>query len=237
MQRRLQSVDICRGLAIVAMVVYHALWDLNYFGAISVGIGLEPGWMTAQRAIVTAFLLLSGASLWLAHGAGINWRGFWKREALLVAAALAVSLITWVQFGEYFAYFGILHAIALFSLMALPLLRRPVWVGAALALLVLLLPALWSNPAFNDRGLSWLGFFTETPMTADLVPVFPWFGVTLLGLLGMRLLAGYPALTWHSRNPALAGLAQLGRWSLWIYLVHQPILFTLLGWLVGNRYA
>ena len=220
------SIDVYRGLAILAMVIYHALWDLAYYRLIETGIGTDPAWIGAQRGIVTAFLLLVGAGLWLAHGRGIDWRRFWKRQAIVVAAALGVSAVTWVQFGaDYFAYFGVLHVIALSSLLALPLLRAPAWLVLALALGVLAAPAIWSWDLFNARGLSWIGFFTETPQTADLVPLFPWFGVVLLGMLAMRLGGDAPVFTWRSDSRLLRGLAVAGRWSLVIYLVHQPLLF------------
>jgi uncharacterized membrane protein len=231
---RLQSIDVYRGLAIVVMAAYHASWDLNYFGLISVGIGVDPLWIGLQRGIVTAFVLLAGASLWLAHRERIDWRRFWKRETILIAAAAGVSIVTWFQFGDYLAYFGILHAIALFSLMALPFLRLPVTVVGFVALIVLLLPAAFSGAAFNPRWISWIGFFTTTPPTADLVPVFPWFGVTLLGIAGIRLLARSPAVGWSSGNPAIRSLAQLGRWSLVIYLIHQPVLFAIISWLAES---
>src|SRR5690348_4773912 len=109
---RLQAVDVYRGLAIIAMAAYHTLWDLNFYGLIETGIGVDPLWITIQRSILTAFLLLAGASLTLAHGNGIRWPGFWKREAILVAAAVAVSLATWVEFQSAFAWFGVLHMIA-----------------------------------------------------------------------------------------------------------------------------
>lgn len=234
MSSRLQSVDVYRGFAIVVMVAYHIIWDLNYYGAISVGVGLDWPWISFQRGIVTAFLLLVGAGLWLAHGKGIDWRRFWRREALLIIAAVGVSIVTWFQFGDYFAYFGILHLIALSSLLALPFLAAPLWLGGITAAVVLLLPLL-STPVFNPRGLNWLGFFTETPMTADLVPLFPWFGVVLIGALGMRLLQDTGLFVWRSENVVLRGVAQAGRWSLWIYLVHQPILFAVIGWILSFR--
>ncbi len=224
---RRQSIDVYRGLAILAMAAYHAIWDLNLYGLVEVGIGVDPGWIALQRSILTAFLLLVGAGLALAHGDGVRWRGFWRREALLVAAAAGVSLVTWFQFGDYFAYFGVLHAIALSSLCALPFVRAPLWAAIGTALVVLVLPAVWSDPAFDTRWLSWIGFFTTTPATADLVPMFPWFGVVLIGLAGMRLLAEAPAFTWTSPGRAARGLALMGRWSLVIYLVHQPVLFGL----------
>lgn len=223
---RRQSVDVYRGIAIIAMAAYHLIWDLNYYRLIEIGIGVDALWFTIQRSILTAFLLLVGASLTLAHGDGIRWRTFWRRDAMLVAAAIAVSIGTWFAFGEYFAYFGVLHAIALFCLMALPFIRAPLWIGAATAAAFLLLP-IWSSNLFNPRGLSWIGFFSQTPETADLVPVFPWFGVVLIGMLGMRLWRNVPAFTWSSRNRVLRALAFMGRWSLLIYLIHQPLLFGL----------
>ena len=223
---RLQSIDFYRGLAILAMVAYHATWDLNYYGFISVGIGIDPLWFTIQRSILTAFLLLTGAGLWLAHRDGIDWRRFWRREALLVAAALGVSAVTWFQFGEYFAYFGVLHAIALSSLLALPVIRAPLWAGIGTAVLFLFVPAVFTSELFNTRWLAWIGFFTMVPETADLVPMFPWFGVVLLGLIGMRLFATAPAFTWTTVGLPVGFLARIGRWSLIIYLLHQPLLFA-----------
>ncbi len=98
-QSRRQAIDVYRGLAILAMVAYHATWDLNFYRIIEVGIGVDALWFALQRAILTAFLLLVGAGLWLAHKDGIDWRSYWKRQAILVAAALGVSVVTWFQFG------------------------------------------------------------------------------------------------------------------------------------------
>jgi uncharacterized membrane protein len=222
---RLQSVDVYRGLALVAMAAYHACWDLNYYGLITVGIGEDPVWITAQRSILTAFLLLAGAGLTLGHADGINWRAFLRREALLVGAAIAVSAGTWFLFQDYFAYFGVLHMIALGSLLCLPFVWAPLWAGILVAIAVLALPLLYSSDLFDPRWLNWIGFFKATPETADLVPVFPWLGVMLIGVLGMRVLRAAPAFAWSSLNPIVRGLAFAGRWSLIVYLIHQPILF------------
>jgi uncharacterized membrane protein len=234
-RERRQSIDVYRGLAILGMAAYHATWDLNYYRIIVVGIGVDAVWFVIQRSILTAFLLLAGAGLWLAHKHGIDWRNFWKREAILVAAALGVSAVTWFQFGAFFAYFGVLHAIALSSLLALPLVRAPFWAGLAVAALFLLLPAMFASDLFNTPWLAWIGFFTFVPDTADLVPMFPWFGVVLLGMLGMRLLGDAPAFNWSTGALLARVLAWLGRWSLIIYLVHQPLLFAIItpvaGWM------
>lgn len=222
---RRQSIDVYRGLALLAMAAYHICWDLNYNGLIEIGIGVDPLVIGIQRAILSAFLLLSGASLTLAHGEGIRWRRFWKRELILVAAALVVSIGTWFAFGDELAYFGVLHAMALFALLALPLVVAPAWIGGLVAAAVLVAPLLYSSDAFDPQWLDWIGFFNTIPPTADLVPVFPWFGVFLIGMLGMRLLRSQPAFTWSSRSRIVRAVALLGRWSLLFYLLHQPILY------------
>ncbi len=55
----------------------------------------------------------------------------------------------------------------------------------------------------------------------------------LIGVLGMRLLQGAPAFSWSSRSVAVRGLALVGRWSLIIYLVHQPLLFGIITPIAG----
>ncbi len=238
---RLQSVDFYRGVALIAMAAYHTVWDLAYYGLSEAGIGVDPVWITLQRSILTAFLLLAGASLTLAHGDGVRWRGFWKRELLLIGAAALVSIGTWFLFGPAFAWFGVLHLIALGSLMVLPVLVLPLWAQALVAVVCLGLPVAFSSELFNPPIVDWIGFFTVTPETADLVPVFPWFGVMLIGLIGMKFLRSLPVFTWSSAAWPFRALALLGRWSLLFYLLHQPILFGIItpiaNWVNGQEQA
>lgn len=222
---RLQSIDVYRGVALAVMAAYHLAWDLNYYGFISTGIGVDAVWLGAQRSILGAFLLLSGASLTLAHGNGIRWRTFWRREAILVAAALAVSGVTYQIFGPALAWFGVLHAIAVCSLLALPFLAAPIWIGVLVAAASIIAGIAIQSDAFDPQWFDWIGFARTIPDTADLVPIFPWFGVFLTGALGMRLLQSNAVVTWHSTALPIRGLGLLGRWSLLFYLLHQLVLF------------
>ena len=58
-------------------------------------------------------------------------RHFWRRIAIIAACALLATVASWVLFPRTFIYFGILHAIAVASVLAWPLVRRP---RAALAI-------------------------------------------------------------------------------------------------------
>jgi uncharacterized membrane protein len=125
--------------------------------------------------------------------------------------------------GERFIYFGILHAIAVSSLLAWPLVRRPLLAGAIGTGLVIASVAL-AHPAFDQRALSWLGFATHKPQTEDYVPLAPWLGVVLIGVwLGYVLMQrNFRLLAPLARAPAW--IRSAGRHSLLIYMVHQPIL-------------
>jgi uncharacterized membrane protein len=228
---RFAIVDIARGVAIIAMVAYHLCWDLSYFRFIAADVGYDPAWVLIARSILAVFLFLVGVGLVLGHGQAIRWRSFWKRWVFVVAGAVAITVATFFAFPQSFVYFGVLHAIALFSLMGLAFVRTPLWLAIGVAAVVIALPLVYSDALFNEKAWSWIGFWQVPPPTNDLVPVFPWFGVVLLGVIATRLVL---ASAWAPRLAAINPpgrlarvLAFMGRWSLLIYLVHQPILLGL----------
>ncbi len=122
-----------------------------------------------------------------------------------MAAAIAVSIGTWLAFGDYFAFFGVLHAIALFSLIGLAFLHLPALATGAIGVIIIVLPLLVTDPIMRERWLAWIGFWPISPSTADIVPVFPGSGVTLLGLAAAKAFAGRPF--WASAGAEMAGVA------------------------------
>lgn len=227
---RYQLLDILRGVAIIAMVVFHVAWDLYYFGYSPVDVTTDIGWVIFQKSILSSFLLLVGAGLVLAHGKAIRWNRFWRRFAVVVACALLVTAGTYWMFPDYFVFFGVLHAIALFSLLGLAFLRLPPLLVAALGVAMIAANLLYNDPVFASRELGWIGFWPTSPPTSDVVPIFPWFGVVLLGIAIMRLILTSRLAEdlghFHSDEPAARGLAFMGRWSLPIYVLHQPLIIA-----------
>jgi uncharacterized membrane protein len=232
-QGRIGLIDALRGCAIIAMIGYHALWDATLFGFVGAEIILSRPAMAAQALILGSFVLLAGASLVLATRNGIDWPRLLRRFLVLAGAALAITIVTVWLFPETYVFFGVLHALALFTLIGLPFLRLPTPAAAVAAVVTIALPMLFSDPVFTNRWLAWIGFYPTSPPTNDLVPVFPWFGVFLIGIAGMRWLIESGL---SQRLPHAGGvLASAGRWSLLIYLAHQPLLFG--GFYAANALA
>ena len=227
---RLPGVDLLRGIAVVAMIIYHFTWDLRYFGLIQTDVVRHPFWMLFARAIAGSFLMLAGISLVLATRHGFDWPKIGKRVALVGGAALLVTIGTAFAMPDSYVFFGILHAIALCSILALPFLRLPVLVTAVVAAAVFTIPWVLMHPLFDAPLLQWLGLGTRSPLTNDFVPVFPWLAPLLAGVVIGRHLPEV-APSWLSAQPQGASqwIARMGRFSLPIYLVHQPILMALLG--------
>ena len=232
-------VDVWRGLAIIGVVIYHFGWDLNFFGFIPASLMFSGPVTVFARALAGSFMFLAGVSLVLAHIRQARWEKFIWRLAKLIAAAVAISVVTYFLFPQGFIYFGVLHAIALASVLGLAFLRLPVGAVALASLAILAAPLLFETPAFDVRILAWIGFASDPPLANDFVPVFPWFGVTLAGIVCARIYLSRRQLR-DARPPAargaiVRGLTWVGQRTLPIYLLHQPILFV--GFVAFTRLA
>ena len=233
---RITLIDTLRGVALIAMATYHFTWDLEFFGYLDPGTATQGFFRIYARSIASSFLFLAGVSLVLAHFPAIRWQSFWKRFAMVAGAAAAISIATFIAFPGEWIYFGILHNIALSSLIGLAFLRLPPLATGAIVLVVIvamvadysLAPGMLDSAVFNTRWLSWLGFAEMPPRSNDYVPLFPWIAALLAGVTITRIAI--------SRNwlPRLASvqtgqnlLSKAGRHSLLIYLVHQPVLIAL----------
>ena len=224
--RRYGLVDAARGVALLAMAIYHFSWDLSFHGYLGADVGGDLGWVVFARSIATSFLFLVGVSLVLAARRGLDRARFLRRLALVAVSAGAITLVTIFVFPQSYIFFGILHCIAVSSVLALPFLRLPVVLVAVTAALVVAAPFFIAHPVFDHPALLWVGLGTYFPRSNDYVPLFPWFGAVLAGIVAARLALAYaPAAPEVPR--ASRPFVWAGRHSLAIYLIHQPLLFGL----------
>ena len=226
---RIECLDVARACALLAMLVYHFTWDLEFFGYLPPGYAQIGGWKLFARTIASSFLVLVGFSIVLAHSGGIRWPSFRKRLFQIAAGAAAITVATLAFTPQSFVFFGILHLIALGSLIALPFLRLPYWMNAAAAVAVIVVAFEWTTPLTDSRWLTWIGFSEHPPLSNDFVPLFPWFGPILAGLALAQAFTRFGI--WQKLERAnhlfrpVWPLATLGRHSLLFYLLHQPISF------------
>ncbi len=239
---RFREIDTTRGIAICMMIVFHTVFDLNFFGIVPVTI--QTGfWRFFAMATATLFLLVVGISLVVSHDRSARkldppalTRKFLLRGAGIFGLGRLVTRATGLYLGKGFVIVGILHLIGV-SVMLSPLFFRfgkyNVILGAACIAGGLVVGSL-SGPVF----LLPLGIYPPGFTSVDYTPLIPWFGAVLVGMgAGAFLYAGGERRFSVPHLPDGIGnsLAFLGRHSLLIYLVHQPVIILVLAAVTGTR--
>jgi uncharacterized membrane protein len=226
---RLIGIDIFRGWAIILMVLFHLSYDLQHFDYIDFHIQNNTFFIWFRFLIVSMFLFTVGMSLKLTHQKSINYQSLKKRAILLSIASIFVTIGSYIIFPTTWIYFGVLHFVLLASFIILPFLNYPKFsiITATVTFIAFQL---------NILNMHWLFNLLVTPLhlppniTEDVVRFFPWISFVLLG-------SATVTLNWHQRlfntiffnkkNKINSFFTLLGRHSLLIYIVHQPILFGL----------
>ncbi|HOB41312.1 MAG: heparan-alpha-glucosaminide N-acetyltransferase [Limnochordia bacterium] len=250
-QGRFPEIDLFRGLSVIAMVLFHLFWDLVYFDLVPWELlGENP--LLVAWTIAGSFQLLAGISLSISYARAVKQggrAGIWKKFVVR-----GLKLLAWagvVSAAVYFTvdmpiFFGILHLIGTAIILAPLFLPRPLLAGICGLAIILATRWLAALPV-SGWWLLPLGIGEINLAMADYYPLLPWLGVILLGIwLGSLLYPGgqrrFPLLALERVNalPGAAFIRLLGRHSLLIYLIHQPIVFgavfglhTLLGYLAG----
>lgn len=227
---RFWELDFLRGIAIIMMVIFHLLWDLNYFNFLE--ISLYTGfWGYFQKATAGLFLFLVGVVLTISYNRRKenSVQKFLKRGLLVFGAGLILTIFTLIAFPEQFIYFGILHLIGVSIILSIPLINRK-YLNLVVGLIIISLGTFVNLFSLKVPYMVWLGLDMPT-QTLDFFPVIPWFGVVLLGLFAGNMLYenGARKIEIQKEEPKNLGfIGFLGKNSLLIYFIHQPILFTMI---------
>ena len=237
--RRFWEIDFLRGIAIFMMIIFHVVFDIDYFRNYNLVLPYNFWWYFA-RATATLFLTLVGISLTLSYSRMRISRDkkferiyikYLKRGLKIFSWGLIITLITFVFLGEGTILFGILHLIGVSIIVAYPLLKFRT-LNLLLGVFFILLGIWLSNFYVEHPWLIWLGLKTPNFYTFDYFPILPWFGVILIGIfLGNSFYSDYKRdfkLPDLSKNAVVRPICFLGRYSLIIYLIHQPLLIGIL---------
>ena len=237
---RYREIDLVRGIALVMMIIFHTLFDLNFFNIFPVDV-YTGFWRFFAYATASLFLCVVGISLTISRvraarylDAGAIVKKFVFRGLGIVCLGLLVTLVTWWYLHEGFVVFGILSLIGV-SVMCSPLFFRFGKMNAVLGVCVIIIGWIFATMT----GPIWLlpiGIHPAAFWSVDYTPVFPWFGVVLIGMaLGDILYPNGVRSFTLPRLPenAIAPLVFMGRHSLLIYLVHQPLILAVLYLITG----
>jgi uncharacterized membrane protein len=238
-EERFWEIDLLRGIAILMMIAFHVVYDLNFFGAALLSSVQLDFWFYVARATATIFLLLVGISLPLSYSRALRhqqpgkrlYRKYLTRGLKIFSWGLVITVTTWVFLREGFIVWGILHLIGIAIILAYPLL--PLRYGnLVLGMVFIALGVAVKHVTVNVPWLLWLGLTPAHFQTLDYFPLLPWFGVVLIGVfLGNSLYSNYTRhFTLGDRFdvPPVRFLEFLGQHSLFIYLLHQPVLIAVL---------
>lgn len=238
---RLDIIDLARGIALVAMTIFHFAFDLELFGVQERGFISQPHWVYFARCIASSFLILTGFSLYLAHADGVSWPNWRWRMLKIAGAALVITIATVFATPDQFIFFGILHQIAFASIFGLLFLKLAWPVLIALAIGIFLLPKYFKTELLDAPVFWWTGIQEFTPNSSDYVPVFPWFSAVLIGIALAQIVSKSSIITtmgtWKLNAAPARLLKFMGRNSLVYYLLHQPVMIGLLLsflWITGR---
>lgn len=216
-KRRYDIIDIYRGIAVFLMIIFHFTYDLAIFKYVALTFKKhqDPFWWFLPRIIVFLFMLSMGMSLHLVHFPQVKWKPFAKRLLKLLFFAIIISVTTYFLFPKRWIYFGTLHSIAVCSILAIPLLKANKYFNLFLGI------GLFSHAIITGKSIP---FWMLPHPSMDYIPPFPWLGAVAFGVF----LVKHELHTFDiPQNFITRILKYLGKYSLRIYLLHQPILYGL----------
>lgn len=240
---RFDGLDALRGLTLISMILYHACWDLVWMFGVNWPWYRSYGAYLWQQSVCWTFILLSGYCFRLG-------RNPLRRGLIVSACGVAISLVTILFMPDNRVFFGVLSLLGAAMLITVPLdpvlkrVPRPIGMAASFALFLLFRGAARRTLGFFGVALFRLpdalycndftacfGFPPARFFSTDYFPLLPWYFLFLTGYFLYGLL---PASSLNVRVPILNAL---GRRSLWVYMLHQPVIYAALSlWFrIGGR--
>jgi uncharacterized membrane protein len=239
---RFWEVDALRGVALIAMIIFHLIWDLLFFRIIEFDLN-SPLWFWSSRIIGGTFIFLVGVSLALSamrrrlRDKKLLFRPYLVRGAVIFCWGLIITFFTYIFIPTAFIFFGVLHLIGASVILGYFFLNKKFL--TLVSGIILLTLGIWIQSFYvSQPWFVWLGLQTRSFVSIDYYPLLPWFGIVLFGIVfgeyfynNLRRIKTLPE--WGDKAP-IKQLAFLGRYSLFIYLFHQPVLLILISIFIQN---
>ena len=238
-KKRLHALDSIRGITLLSMIAYHAMWDLVYMFGVRADWYRSDGAHLWQQSICWTFILLSG----FCHSLG---RKPWKRGLIVFGASVLVTLVTLIFMPDQKILFGVLNLMGL-SMLAMAPLAKPFahinpHLGAVLSFAVFVLTktvqtgvltvfgheiAVLPEVLYANDLTALFGFPGPDFYSTDYFPLIPWFFLYVTGWFLYRILERHGRLGIFEK-PNIPVLSFIGRHTLPIYMAHQPVIYAVL---------
>ena len=235
---RSQLIDGLRAIAVFAMIVYHFAWDLGFFNLVDPLVVNSGWWKTFAVSIGSSFLFLSGISFYLSSYRGLNFRKFFKRFLTLISAALIVSLGTYQADANTFVFFGILHLLSACTLLGLLIYQLPSVLIILIGLFIIVFEPYLISDFYEPKYLAWTGLYAGSTGSVDFYGFIPWSSSYIFGLGFSKVIFKIKGNGIWTNNFLFSDKREnsvfikaffwMGRNSLLIYLIHQPILIAII---------
>jgi len=216
---RIWEIDMARGILIILMIIFHIFFNLDYF--YNIPINYSHGVINVLRNIVASlFILISGICTFFS-------RSSFRRGLIIFFAAIAITLATYLFNSEEYIVFGILHMLSICMLIS-PVLKKlnKGWLFALMAL-ILLISVLISDIKVNNNYLCMFGLRNKNFTSLDYYTLLPWSLFFVAGiLLGKTVYREKKSIFSFQVKDNFINL--IGRHSLLVYLVHQPVILAIM---------
>ncbi|HOP75175.1 MAG TPA: heparan-alpha-glucosaminide N-acetyltransferase [Bacillota bacterium] len=231
LKQRFWEIDFWRGIALIMMLIFHFLVDFEMISGEN--LRLDYGfWSYFQKATAFLFLAIVGLSLKIAFNSGkLTFHHALRRGLKIFLWGCLITLVTKIALTDGAIVFGVLHLIGTGTILAYPMLRYKkviLWLG----LIIVIIGYYLDRMSFPFYFLFWLGFVPRGFYSLDYFPLFPWFGLILLGIYFADLLYPGNQRRFPVKEQPSPGLIRwisiLGRHTLPIYLIHQPLFMLLI---------
>jgi uncharacterized membrane protein len=217
---RVWEIDYIRGIALVMMIIFHFVFDLREFYGYKISYDSGVIYYIGKVSAIT-FMLVSAISCSFSHDNN-------RRAIKLLATAALITIVTHLYDKQFGIKFGILHFLGI-CILLYPLLNKiNSYVLAILATGAMLLGNYFDPLPIKHNYLFLFNLTSGSWVSVDYYPLLPWAGVFIFGIILSRML--YPnKRSLFSYWPKFRPVTYTGRHTLWIYLIHQPVLLLLIG--------
>ena len=224
--KRIWELDALRGICVIGMVVVHLLFDLGYmYELIDLQENRAFDFVSQWGGVL--FLLISGICVTLGHHPI-------RRGLLVLAAGMVVTAVTYGMYRLEYAgkdviiYFGVLHCLGVCMLLWPVLKNLQTWVLPIVAAALIIYGLyIYEHVLVQTKNLIWLGFMYPGFVSSDYFPLLPNLGFFVLGIfIGKTVYKKKKSLLpkVNDRFFLFRFFSFCGKQSLWIYLLHQPVL-------------